>query len=214
MFSTIKLIKYTLFIVFIFSIVGCVKSEDNATTLKDFNNIPNYYYSIPGERPYIGNKDADVIIEEFTDFQCPYCAKSASSIDTFFDKYPEYKDKIKIEFYNFPLPTHQYAYKAAEASLCANDQSKFWQFHNLLFKNYDKINIELINKIATDINLDINNFNECLNGGKYSDHVQRDIQKGINKKVTGTPTYFINNARYEGFMDVDRIKKIIDEIIK
>lgn len=172
--------------------------------------LPEYYHSVPGERPYIGNANATVVIQEYSDFQCPYCKRGAESIDSLMEKY---NDKVKVETYMFPIPTHQYAFKAAEAALCANDQGKFWQYHHGLFVNQDSISFDLFTMLASELNLNMDDFNECISTGKYSEDIYRDIQKGSAKGVSGTPIYFINGLKRPGFVSEQYFERLINDIL-
>jgi protein-disulfide isomerase len=113
-------------------------------------------------------------------------------LEQLLEKYP---DDVKIVFKNFPLRNHKFAMKAATAALAAKSQGKFWEFHNLLFKNYNKLNDQKIREIATELGLDQTEFQEKMKDPEIVAMIQQDVQEGVQAGVRGTPTIFINGRR-------------------
>jgi protein-disulfide isomerase len=105
------------------------------------------------------------------------------------DKYP---NKVKLVVKNFPLPSHNFAYKAATAALAANAQGKFWEFHSQLFKNFNAINDAKIQDIAKELGLDMEKFNKDMQSPSIKTLISRDLSNGRQVGVRGTPTIFIN----------------------
>lgn len=142
----------------------------------------------------IGSSDALVTIVEFSDFQCPYCARAAvgpqAALPQIEEKYIK-TGKAKLIFRNFPLPFHENAQKAAEAGQCAAEQGKFWEMHEKLFANQNALAIENLKKYASELKLDTAKFNSCLDIGKYAQAVQNDLADGTSYGVGGTPSFFI-----------------------
>src|SRR3989338_4738601 len=136
--------------------------------------------------------EGQVIVEEFSDFQCPYCKAASSTIKQIEETYG---DKVAILYKHFPLPSHKYSFKAAEASECTRDQGKFWEYHYKLFENQDDLSIDRLKKHASELNLNTQQFNECLDSGSKKSIIEKDILEGQKKKVTGTPTFFIDGQR-------------------
>jgi len=160
--------------------------------------------------PYKGPDDAPVVIVLFTDFQCPYCARLEPTLKQVLDLYP---DKVKLVYKNFPLSMHQYAMKAAIAALAAEKQGKFWEFHDLLFENYNHLNDAKIKEIALELNLDEAKFETDLNDPTLESKIRKDQRDGTRADVGGTPTIFINgkvvrNRSLEGF------KQMIDKALQ
>ena len=160
-----------------------------------------------------GPDDAPVTIIEFSDFQCPYCARF------FLQAYPqikqEYEGKIKFVFRDFPLTSiHQYAQKAAEAAGCANDQGKYWEYHDLLWTKQEALDVDSLKSYAADLGLDTGAFNECLDSGKYASEVQKDIQDGDSYGVQGTPAFFINGLLVSGALPFANFKAVIDAALE
>ncbi|MBU0963175.1 MAG: DsbA family protein [Nanoarchaeota archaeon] len=161
--------------------------------------------------PFIGNINANIIIVEFSDFQCPYCGRFYKEV---FPKiYEDYIEpgKAKFVYKNFPLSIHQYSKVAAEAGLCANEQEKFWDYGDKLFNNQNVLDINSLKKYASDIGLDTKKFNECLDFGKMSSEVQKDINEAVSYNVKGTPTIFINGIKLVGVQPIDSYIKIIED---
>jgi protein-disulfide isomerase len=108
------------------------------------------------------------------------------------EKYP---DDVKIVFKNFPLRNHKFAMKAATAALAAESQGKFWEFHDLLFKNYNKLNDQKIREIALELGLDQTEFEKKMKDSKITEMIRQDVREGAQADVRGTPTIFINGRR-------------------
>ncbi len=161
--------------------------------------------------PYKGPADAPVVIVEYTDFQCPYCARLGSTLDRMMQLYP---GKIKIVYKSFPLISHQYAWTAATAAVAANEKGKFWEFYKLLFDNYNQINDAKLMEIRKFFGFDTPEFEALMNSAKIRNRVSEDREEGIKLGVNGTPTVFINgkrlkNKRPEGFKEaIERELKI------
>jgi protein-disulfide isomerase len=141
--------------------------------------------------PFRGMANAPVTIVEFTDFQCPYCAKIGPVLNQVFEKY---QGKVKLVYKNFPLSTHQFARKAAEAALAAGRQGKFWEFHDRLFQNYNRLNDQVIQELAQQLGLDMQKFEKDMNDPQISQVINQDYQDGLKAGVRGTPTIFVNGS--------------------
>lgn len=169
---------------------------------------PRVEVAIGPTDPSEGAKDAKVTIVEFSDFQCPFCSRGASTIKQVHDAYG---DKVRIVFRNFPLAMHNRATPAAEASECANEQGKFWEYHDKLFGNQQQMTDDDFAKHATDLGLDVNKFKECYSSGKYKAEVQKDMADGSKYGVTGTPAFFVNGRFVSGAQPFESFKAMVDE---
>ena len=151
--------------------------------------------------PFKGTADAPVTIALFTDFQCPYCAKIVPQLNEVLEKN---KGKVKLVFKNFPLNTHQFARKAAAAALAAGKQGKFWELHDRLFQNYNRLNDQVVQEQAQQLGLDMQKFNKDMNDPQIMQAINQDYQDGAKAGVRGTPTIYVNgsllrNTNLEGF---------------
>ncbi len=162
---------------------------------------------VEAKGPARGPESAKVTIVEFSDFQCPFCSRAHDTVEEVMNAYP---GKVRLVFRHFPLDFHQQAPKAAEASLCANDQGKFWEYHDVLFKNQQKLQVEDLKAHATGLGLDAGKFNECLDSGKHATTVKEDTEAGKKVGVNGTPAFFINGQMLSGAQPLDAFKQIID----
>jgi len=162
--------------------------------------------------------DGEVVVYEFSDFQCPFCQQFWNT--TYKQIKEEYVDTNKITFIyrQFPIASlHPSAHKAAEASECANDQNKFWQYHDLLFENGKSngagLDIPSLKRYASDLSLDTNEFNKCLDGGEKTSVVNADIQMAGKVGISGTPSFIINGQKHVGALSYTELKQIIDQAL-
>ena len=161
--------------------------------------------------PAKGSKDVPVTVIEFSDFQCPYCARFfQQTLPQIEEKYIK-TGEVRLVYRDFPLGFHQYAQKAAEASECADEQGKFWQYHDELFENQNALDIASLKKYAEDLSLDTAKFNNCLDSGKMASEVQNDLNEGIKYGVSGTPTFFINGVALVGAQPFGAFEQIIEQ---
>lgn len=162
-----------------------------------------------GDAPFMGGADAKVTIVEFSDFQCPFCARGAKLMEEIKKKYGK---KVKVAFKNFPLPFHNHAKKAAEAALCAHEQDskKFWNMHDKMFADQAGLAVEGLVAKAVSIGLDKKKFEECLSSGKHAVRVNADMEEGQKVGVKSTPTFFVNGQMVNGAQPIEVFSEIID----
>jgi protein-disulfide isomerase len=159
--------------------------------------------------PIKGSDSAQVTIVEFSDFQCPFCSRVNPTLKQVEDKYG---DKVRVVFRNFPLlQIHPNAAKAAEAASCAADQGKFWEMHDKLFANQQKLAVEDLKVHATDLGLKADVFNQCLDSGQKEAEWKKDMNEGTSYGLTGTPAFFINGRLISGAQPLEAFTAIIDE---
>ena len=163
--------------------------------------------------PAKGPATAPVTIVEFSDFECPYCGGLFPTLKRIEDTY---KDKIQIVYRQFPLNNiHPRAQKAAEASLCANEQNKFWQLHDAMFIDQKNLTVDDLKAKAATISLNAATFATCLDSGKHAAEIQSSLEEGSRLGVDGTPALFINGRYLGGNQPYDAIAKIIeDELLR
>lgn len=152
-------------------------------------------------------EQAKIIIEEYSDFQCPYCGKAYPTVKQVKETYG---DSIEFVYKHFPLPSHTFAQKAAEASECARNQGKFWEYHNILFANQLALTVSDLKQYALDLGLNGDQFNGCLDSDIKKDIVRNNLLEGQRKGVTGTPSFFINGKKLVGAQPFSEFKKVID----
>jgi protein-disulfide isomerase len=160
--------------------------------------------------PSFGPENAKVTVVEFSDFQCPYCARAAEVVSKLRERY---SDKVRFVFRQFPLPMHPDAQLAAEASLAAQRQGKFWEFHDLLFANQDALNRESLEKYAKQLNLNLSALQQALDSKTEKAAVDADVKLGEGVQVNGTPTVFINGKRVPNPTEFEPVAKLIDEAL-
>jgi protein-disulfide isomerase len=159
--------------------------------------------------PTRGPATAPVTIVEFSDFECPYCGGLFPTLKQVEKNYPQ---QVRIVYRQFPLTNiHPHAQKAAEASLCANEQNKFWEFHDSMFSNQSELSVADLKQRAVDLKLDPAKFNQCLDSGRMGTAIQADIQEGAKNGVTGTPALFINGRLLSGNQPYSEIKDVIED---
>jgi protein-disulfide isomerase len=161
--------------------------------------------------PVKGPADARITLVEFSDFECPYCSAAEKQVDILMAAYP--KD-VKLIYKQFPLSMHPHAEMAAEASLAARDQGKFWEMYDVLFKNYRRLSSDNILLWAKDIGLDVDKFKADLISGKYKAVVQKDLADGEGAGVYGTPAFYINGKQYNGEVTLAALKPILAAELK
>lgn len=143
-----------------------------------------------------GKPDAPVTIVEFSDFQRPFCQRAQAALNEVLGKY---EGRVKLAFRDFPLPQiHAQAQMAAEASRCAGDQGRFWEFHDLLFAKPGKLDKTALLEHARSLKLHEARFESCLSGGTYKAEVEKDAREGGAAGVTGTPAFFVNGIFLSG----------------
>lgn len=160
--------------------------------------------------PAFGPESATVTIVEFSDFECPYCSKAATVTTQLKEKYG---DKVRFVFRQFPLSFHKNAQGAAEASMAAHAQGKFWEYHDLMFKNQRELSPEALEGYAKQLGLNVAQFKQELESHKYAEQVKKDIELGTQVAVNGTPTLFINGARVSNPTDFAAVSQEIDKAL-
>ncbi len=159
--------------------------------------------------PAMGPANAPVTLIEFSDFHCPFCRNVQPALDGLKAKYGS---KVRFVFRDFPLDNlHPQARAAAEASHCADEQGKFWPFHDKLFRSDADGSATALAKMAKEAGLDEKAFAACQTSGKYKASVQASAQEGAALGITGTPTFFINGRILVGAQDAETFSRMIEE---
>ncbi|MCC6538537.1 MAG: DsbA family protein [Bryobacterales bacterium] len=161
--------------------------------------------------PAAGPEKARVTIVEFSDFQCPFCRGGAEALAAVAKAFP---NDVRVVFKQFPLESHSQAAIAAEASLAAHAQGKFWPMHDRIFANPRSLTEENLMAWAKEMGLDAGRFAQELTGHKYRSTVRREVREGIEAGVQGTPTVFLNGRIYRGQLNMEALKPAIEAELK
>lgn len=152
-----------------------------------------------GNRPVKGDKDARLTLIEFSDYQCPFCARHFHETLPQIEKDYITTGKLKYVVRDFPLESiHKEAFKAHETVNCAGGQGKYWEMHGRLFQNQNQLGAVDLAKHAQAIGLSLPEFKECLEGGKQAVEIRKDIEEGRKLGVQGTPTFFLGVQESDG----------------
>ena len=157
--------------------------------------------------PALGPADAPVTVVSFSDYQCPYCRRMLDTLVALHEAYPQ---TVQIVYRHYPL--HDGAAALAEASLCAGDQDRFWEFHLALFEP-DRIDPSHALPIAEGLGLDLESFRSCLMSGTHTEQVQGDFREGQRLQITGTPTNFVNGRRLRGAVPLPELVDAVEEAL-
>jgi protein-disulfide isomerase len=157
------------------------------------------------------NANAAVTVVEFADLQCPACRAAHTVILK--PLIASHGASIRYEFKHFPIASlHRHAIIAAQASECAADQQKFWEFVDMDYERQDKLSPEMLSSWAKELNLNMDLFDRCMKSGIKKDIALADYDEGKAKGVKGTPTFFVNGERVES--ELPKIQAAIDAALK
>ena len=157
--------------------------------------------------PDLGPETAPVTLIAFSDYKCPYCRELSKTLHALHAQYPS---EVRIVHRNFPLqPDSQ---RLAEAAMCAQDQDRFWDYHDLIFSTAGVRGDQAI-ELAEQLSLDVARFSECLDSGQHARRVQDDYEEGQRLEITGTPTMFVNGIRIRGAATLGKLTAQIQEIL-
>lgn len=173
-------------------------------------SAPSAPVNVAATGPSLGDEDAPVTIIEFSDFECPFCKRFNDQ--TFQQIKANYVDtgKVRVVFRHYPLPFHANAQKAHEASMCADDQDKFWEYHDAIFAQQTNLGVPALKQMAVSLGLNTATFNSCLDSGKYAQYVQDDLAAGSAAGVSGTPSFFVNGQIVVGAQPYSAFQQAIE----
>ena len=176
---------------------------------EDFDKV---YQIAVGDSPIKGNRDALVTIVEYSDFQCPYCARSGTVLEQVLEKYG---DRVRLVYKHFPLNFHPAARPAAIASLAAHEQGRFWEMHDVLFANQRSLDPKKMHDYATQAGLDVDRFGRDMEAkrAEYDKRVSAEYNSGVAAAVRGTPTLYINGKKVRR-PTVPGMSQMIDALLK
>lgn len=159
-----------------------------------------------------GELNAPVKLVEYGDFQCPNCGEAYPIVKKVQE---EMGNKLCLVFRNFPLKElHEHAFSAALAAEAAGKQNKFWEMHDMLFENQDSLNDEDLLRYALSLDLNMRRFTKDMKSAETAKDVRDDFSGGVRSGVNGTPTFYINDIRYDGSYDYDTILKVLEKEVR
>lgn len=197
-------------------LVGAVwaerQQEKMKEVLKQIATEKNYTVNLPEPEalvfevktetyPSKGSSNPSVTLVEFADFQCPHCKQGAEIADKVLKKY---SDKMRIVYRHMPINPSGISRKVAAASICADQQGKFWEYHDLAFKNQDKLDDKSPLQLATELSLDEAKIKACLEDPKTNEALDASEAEGRNLGVNGTPAFFINGQPFRPQLDMEK----------
>lgn|SRR5574341_291322 len=204
--------------------IGVYSIATTASTLSQ--NQPEFRTEsllIPNGYPLLGSASAPVTIVEYGDYQCPNCQRFATQTKPLIVENYISNGKAKLIFKDFVIYGNDSANGALGAH-CANDQGKFWEMHDHMYQNQDGINsgwlsVDNIRKFASNIDLDMRQFDSCFDGKKYASRVAEGLSEGKTLGVNGTPTFIIIDSNGEmmtvrGAQPFSTFKQILDELLE
>ncbi|MFW6359795.1 MAG: DsbA family protein [Chroococcales cyanobacterium] len=163
---------------------------------------------IIGDSPTQGATDLNIVLLEFSDYQCPFCAKAHETLKTFMAKHG---DEVTLAYKHFPLNSiHPQAFPAAQAAYAAQQQGKFWEYHDQLFQNQDKLSEDFYVKLAKNLNLDIEKFNQDRESA--SSNLEKDIEMASRLGLSGTPFFIMNDQAFSGAIELTELEQILARI--
>lgn len=174
--------------------------------------------AVTGVGKTLGSADAKVTIEEYADFQCPFCGEFAREVEKAIEEQYIKTGQVRIVYRHFAF-LGQESQWAAEASECANEQGRFWDYYAILYsrqsgENRGAFSINNLKGFASELGLDTAAFNSCLDSHKYAQAVQQERSEGQNRGVRSTPTFFVNGRKIEGLVPFTTFQQVIEAELK
>jgi protein-disulfide isomerase len=159
--------------------------------------------------PYRGPLDAPVTVVEFSDFHCPFCRRVQPTLRELMAKYPT---QVRLVYKHFPLDQlHPEARRAAEASWCAQQQDRFWQFHDIVYANPPDGSLAKLTAMAAEAGVDVKSFEQCMASPKPAQVVETQVEEGDHYGVDGTPGFFVNGRLISGAVPLSALSELVDE---
>jgi len=182
---------------------------------QDLNAIP----PVSDKDHVLGNRNADIVLVEYSDFECPYCKRFDESMQ---QVVKDYGNKVAWVYRHYPLGFHSKAQKSAEASECANEiggNDKFWKMSNLIFEKMPALELTQLPDLAAQVGINKQKFQQCLDSGKYAQHIKEDMEGGSKAGISGTPGTVIiaKNGKRDfigGALPAESIKQQIDALLQ
>jgi len=158
-----------------------------------------------------GNFNAPITLVEYGDYECPYCGNAEPIVKNL---QKHFSKQMRFIFRNFPLAeVHPYAMLAAETAEFADSKGKFWEMHDLLYKNQSLLNPELCIKLVQGLKLPTEEYEIAIQNHAFEEKIKRSFMSGVRSGVNGTPTFFINEQRYNGPAELEEMISAIEEAV-
>lgn len=165
---------------------------------------------IIGNSPTFGAQEQKIVLVEFSDFQCPFCSRAHDTVKAFMDKH---QDEVTLTYKHLPLKSiHAEALPAAKAAWAAQQQGKFWQYHDALFEQQEQLGEELYVAIADNLNLEMEQFNRDRNSKEAETAINQDTQLALKLGINGTPFFFLNQEAFSGDVAVPEMEQILAKV--
>jgi protein-disulfide isomerase len=168
---------------------------------------PRLDVKVPSDAPALGPANAPVTVVEFADYQCPFCQRAESQVETVLEKSGK---KVRFVLLDFPLDKHTQALPAAEAAHCAADQGKFFEYRHSLLASPGEFSEEDLVQRADSLKLNLPTFKACLTSKRHEAEVKRSFEEAAALGVSATPTFFVNGLVVEGMVSPERLQELID----
>ncbi|MDC0832232.1 disulfide bond formation protein DsbA [Leptolyngbya valderiana BDU 20041] len=166
--------------------------------------------SVIGDSPVKGAESREIVMVEFSDFQCPFCAKAHDTVKAFMEKNG---DRVTLVYKHLPLVSiHPQALPAAQAAWAAQQQGQFWAYYDALFENQDRLGDDLYVEIATDLGLDLEQFDRDRNSDESLQAVQADLELADELGLNGTPAFFINGEGLSGAVELAEFEAVLERV--
>ncbi|MGH7580647.1 MAG: DsbA family protein [Gemmatimonadales bacterium] len=171
-----------------------------------------------GFRGYLkGSDSAPVEITEYADYQCPFCQTFATLQMPTIEERLIKTGRLRWRYRDFPLQQHPFARLAAHSAACADEQGKYWQQHDRIYEGQSDWAAardagDLFRDYARGIGLDVARYDQCMESGKYAGRIQASQEEGVRAGVSSTPTLLVGNRLYQGRIDSDAIRRLVDSL--
>ncbi|MDX2273701.1 MAG: thioredoxin domain-containing protein [Cyanobacteriota bacterium] len=165
--------------------------------------------AVIGSSPVTGSPDKKLVLIEFSDFQCPYCARAYQTVKEFMKKHGQ---EVTLVYKHLPLTNiHPQAMSAAQAAWAANQQGQFWPFHDALFENQSRLSEEYYQELAGQLGLDLNRFNKDRQSKQAQAAIEQDMQMAENLGIGGTPYFILNGLAFSGAQPLQNFEQALDK---
>ncbi|MCS6959717.1 MAG: thioredoxin domain-containing protein [Pseudanabaenaceae cyanobacterium SKYGB_i_bin29] len=188
------------------------EEQARAQIQQRFQQVVGQPTNIIRQSPTTGSPDRKIVLAEFSDFQCPYCARAHTTVKQFMEKH---KNEVTLTYKHFPLQSiHPEALPAAKASWAAQQQNKFWEFHDQLFTQQQRLGEGFYVELAQNLGLDVDKFNQDRQSQVAEDAVVADFNLGRELGIQGTPAFFMNDRFLSGAVSLQELEQLLAEVKK